>query len=159
MSRLALFVAPGERLRSTRRIAQLLIGLFLYGIAIALMVRAGIGVSPWDVLTQGLVHQTGLPFGLLTNLIGVVVLLLWIPIRQKPGVKNSVAKTPKADLPARSRLRSPFCRIRSFTAPSPAEASRRRRRRRRAPATGTRHRPARRSPRAPSASGARCRRA
>lgn len=86
MSRLALFVAPGERLRSTRRIIQLLIGLFLYGIAIALMVRAGIGVSPWDVLTQGLVHQTGLPFGLLTNLIGVVVLLLWIPLRQMPGV-------------------------------------------------------------------------
>ena len=75
-----------SRLRWTRRIAQLLVGLFLYGIAIALMVRAGIGVSPWDVLTTGLVNQTGLPFGLLTNLIGVVVLLLWIPIRQKPGV-------------------------------------------------------------------------
>lgn len=70
----------------TRRILQLLLGLFLYGIAIALMVRAGIGVSPWDVLTQGLVVQTGLAFGLLTNLIGVVVLLLWIPIRQRPGV-------------------------------------------------------------------------
>jgi uncharacterized membrane protein YczE len=75
-----------SRLRWTRRVTQLLLGLFLYGIAIALMVRAGIGVSPWDVLTQGLVVQTGLPFGLLTNLIGVVVLLLWIPIRQKPGV-------------------------------------------------------------------------
>jgi uncharacterized membrane protein YczE len=75
-----------SRLRWARRITQLLVGLFLYGIAIALMVRAGIGVSPWDVLTQGLVVQTGLPFGLLTNLIGVVVLLLWIPIRQKPGV-------------------------------------------------------------------------
>jgi uncharacterized membrane protein YczE len=75
-----------DRLRWARRISQLLLGLFLYGIAIALMVRAGIGVSPWDVLTQGLAHQTGLPFGLLTNLIGVAVLLLWIPIRQKPGV-------------------------------------------------------------------------
>lgn len=75
-----------SRLRWARRIAQLLLGLFLYGIAIALMVRAGIGVSPWDVLTQGLVVQTGLAFGLLTNLIGVVVLLLWIPIRQRPGV-------------------------------------------------------------------------
>ncbi|MEO8261153.1 MAG: hypothetical protein ABI566_01175 [Pseudolysinimonas sp.] len=69
-----------------RRITQLLVGLFFYGIAIALMVRAGIGVSPWDVLTQGLAKQTGLPFGLLTNLIGIAVLLLWIPIRQKPGV-------------------------------------------------------------------------
>jgi len=81
MSELAL-----SRLTWARRIVQLLLGLFLYGIAIALMVRAGIGVSPWDVLTQGLAKQTGLPFGLLTNLIGIVVLLLWIPIRQKPGV-------------------------------------------------------------------------
>ncbi len=74
------------RLTMTRRIAQLLVGLFLYGFAIAMMVRAGIGVSPWDVLTQGVSLQTGLPFGLVTNLIGVLVLLLWIPIRQKPGI-------------------------------------------------------------------------
>lgn len=73
-------------LTMTRRIAQLLVGLFFYGIAIALMVRAGIGVAPWDVLTQGLAHQTGLPFGILTNIIGVGVLLLWIPIKQKPGI-------------------------------------------------------------------------
>ena len=79
-------LTAAERLRWARRIIQLLVGLFFYGIAIALMVRAGIGVSPWDVLTQGLAHQTGLPFGLLTNLIGIAVLLLWIPIRQKPGV-------------------------------------------------------------------------
>lgn len=78
-------LAP-SRLRWARRVSQLLLGLFFYGIAIALMVRAGIGVSPWDVLTQGLARQTGLPFGLLTNLVGVVVLLLWIPIRQKPGI-------------------------------------------------------------------------
>jgi uncharacterized membrane protein YczE len=70
----------------TRRIAQLLGGLFLYGAGIALMVRAEIGVAPWDVLTQGISKQTGLPFGLITNLVGVLVLLLWIPIRQKPGV-------------------------------------------------------------------------
>jgi uncharacterized membrane protein YczE len=79
-------LARSEKLRWVRRGSQLLAGLFLYGIAIALMVRAGIGVSPWDVLTQGLAAQTGLPFGLLTNLIGVAVLLLWIPLRQKPGV-------------------------------------------------------------------------
>jgi uncharacterized membrane protein YczE len=76
----------GSRLVWARRIVQLLVGLFLYGIAIALMVRAGIGVSPWDVLTQGLAKQTGLPFGLLTNLVGIVVLLFWIPLRQMPGV-------------------------------------------------------------------------
>jgi uncharacterized membrane protein YczE len=86
MTELATSWYAGPRMIWTRRIAQLLIGLFLYGIAIALMVRAGIGVSPWDVLTQGVSHQTGLPFGLVTNLIGVAVLLLWIPIRQRPGV-------------------------------------------------------------------------
>jgi uncharacterized membrane protein YczE len=70
----------------TRRIVQLLVGLFLYGIAIAMMVRAGIGVSPWDVLAQGLSIKTGLPFGLITNLVGLVVLLFWIPLRQRPGL-------------------------------------------------------------------------
>lgn len=70
----------------TRRTAQLLIGLFLYGVAIAMMLRAGIGVGPWDVLSQGVSLRTGIPFGIATNLIGVAVLLLWIPIRQRPGV-------------------------------------------------------------------------
>ena len=74
------------RLIMTRRIAQLLVGLFFYGISIALMVRAGVGVAPWDVLTQGIAVQTGLPFGIITNIVGVLVLLLWIPIRQKPGI-------------------------------------------------------------------------
>jgi len=85
----------------TRRIVQLLGGLFLYGIAIAMMVRAGIGVAPWDVLTQGLRVQTGLSFGLLTVIIGAVVLVLWIPIRQKPGVGtvlNVLLIGPAADI-------------------------------------------------------------
>ncbi len=74
----------------TRRIVQLLVGLFLYGIAIALMVRGGIGVAPWDVLTQGIALRTGLSFGLITNLVGALVLLAWIPIRQKPGIGTVV---------------------------------------------------------------------
>ncbi len=69
-----------------RRIGQLLLGLFLYGIGIALMVRGAIGVPPWDVLSQGISLRTGLSFGLVTNIVGACVLLLWIPIRQKPGV-------------------------------------------------------------------------
>ena len=69
-----------------RRLVQLPLGLFLYGFAIAMMVRAGIGVSPWDVLTQGISLHTGIPFGWVTNIVGALVLLLWIPIRQKPGV-------------------------------------------------------------------------
>ena len=84
-----------------RRIVQLLVGLFAYGIAISLMVQAGIGVAPWDVLTQGISHQTGLEFGLLTNIIGVAVLLCWIPIRQRPGigtVANVLLIGPSAQL-------------------------------------------------------------
>lgn len=69
-----------------RRVTQLLIGLFLYGIAIALIVRAAIGVSPWDVLTQGISLKTGWGFGLITILVGALLLLLWIPLRQKPGI-------------------------------------------------------------------------
>ena len=69
-----------------RRILQLVVGLFFYGFAIAMMVRGAVGVPPWDVLTQGLIKQTGLPFGVLTIIVGALVLLLWIPIRQKPGV-------------------------------------------------------------------------
>lgn len=68
------------------RLPQLVAGLFLYGIGLALMVRAGIGVAPWDVLSQGIALQTGLSFGLVTNLVGAAVLLLWIPIRQRPGL-------------------------------------------------------------------------
>jgi uncharacterized membrane protein YczE len=80
---------------------QLLVGLFLYGIAVAAIVRAEIGVGPWEVLTQGVMEQTGLSFGLLTNLIGAIVLLLWIPIRQKPGVGtvlNMLLVGPSAQL-------------------------------------------------------------
>ena len=86
MTELAVSPLTGPRVIWVRRIVQLLIGLFFYGIGVALMVRAGIGLPPWDVLTQGVSRQTGLPFGLVTNLIGLAVLLLWIPIRQKPGV-------------------------------------------------------------------------
>jgi uncharacterized membrane protein YczE len=69
----------------THRIVQLLIGLFLYGIGLALMVRAGIGVAPWDVLSQGISLRSGVPFGFVTNIVGAIVLLLWIPIRVRVG--------------------------------------------------------------------------
>lgn len=75
----------GPRAVWARRIIQLLGGLFLYGIGLALMVRAGIGVAPWDVLSQGISLRTGVPFGLVTNIVGAVVLLLWIPIRVRVG--------------------------------------------------------------------------
>lgn len=73
-------------LLGTWRGTQLLIGLFLYGLSLAMMIRATLGVAPWDVLGQGSSLRTGIPFGVMTNIIGVVVLLLWIPLRQKPGI-------------------------------------------------------------------------
>ncbi len=76
----------GHRTLWVRRIGQLIVGLFLYGIGLALMVRAGIGVAPWDVLSQGVSHLTGVPFGLVTNILGALVLLLWIPIKVRVGV-------------------------------------------------------------------------
>ena len=75
----------GPRAIWARRIVQLLLGLVIYGIGLALMVRAGIGVAPWDVLSQGISLRTGLPFGLVTNIVGALVLLLWIPIRVRVG--------------------------------------------------------------------------
>ena len=96
-------IGPGTPWRATRtaRFAQLLVGLVFYGFGIALMVRAAIGVPPWDVLSQGVSRVTGLPFGLTTNLIGAAVLLLWIPIRQRPGlgtVLNVLIIGPSAQL-------------------------------------------------------------
>jgi uncharacterized membrane protein YczE len=73
-------------LLTARRLTQLVVGLFLYGFAIGMMVRAAIGVSPWDVLSQGISLHTGIPFGWVTNIVGALVLLLWIPIRQRPGL-------------------------------------------------------------------------
>lgn len=69
-----------------RRIPQLLIGLVLYGIADAMMIRAALGVDPWTVFAQGLSHLTGIGIGWLTNIVGLLVLLLWIPLRQRPGL-------------------------------------------------------------------------
>jgi uncharacterized membrane protein YczE len=69
-----------------RAVPRLLVGLLLYGIADAMMIRASLGVDPWTVFAQGLSRQTGLGIGLLTNVIGLLVLLLWIPLRQRPGL-------------------------------------------------------------------------
>jgi uncharacterized membrane protein YczE len=69
-----------------RRWGQLLLGLFFYGIAVALLIRADVGLDPWTVFAQGLEVQTGWSIGLIVVLIGAAVLLLWIPIRQKPGI-------------------------------------------------------------------------
>ncbi|THG29558.1 YczE/YyaS/YitT family protein [Naasia lichenicola] len=68
------------------RYGRLLVGLALYGFADALMVQAALGIGPWDVLAQGVSLRSGLLFGLVTNIIGLLVLLIWIPLRQRPGI-------------------------------------------------------------------------
>jgi uncharacterized membrane protein YczE len=72
--------------RASARTAVLLAGLVLYGFSMALMVRAGLGLDPWDVFHQGLARRTGMTIGTATALVGVVVLLAWIPLRNRPGV-------------------------------------------------------------------------
>ena len=69
-----------------RRLPQLLIGLVLYGTSMAMMTRASLGLSPWDVLHEGLTKRTGLTFGTAVAIASVVVMLLWIPLRQRPGI-------------------------------------------------------------------------
>src|SRR6478735_4641731 len=72
--------------RMPRRVIQLLVGLFLYGAGCALTIRAGLGVDPWTVFAEGLSIHTGIGIGWITNIVGFLVLLLWIPLRQKPGI-------------------------------------------------------------------------
>jgi len=77
--------APGGR-RLPRRLAQLYAGLALYGLSIALLVQADLGLMPWSVLDQGIARSTGISLGTSTIVVGAVVLLTWIPLRQRPGV-------------------------------------------------------------------------
>ena len=69
-----------------RRLLQLYIGLVLYGVSTALFVHANLGADPWDVFHLGVAQQLGISFGTVIILTGAAVLLLWIPIRQMPGL-------------------------------------------------------------------------
>ena len=70
----------------TRRVVQLYAGLVVFAFGEALIVRAALGVIPWDVLHQGLVRQFGLTIGQWSIIVGAVVLLAWIPLRERPGL-------------------------------------------------------------------------
>jgi uncharacterized membrane protein YczE len=72
--------------RFARRFTQLQAGLVAYGVSMAFMIESHLGLDPWDVFHQGLARRTGLSFGTVTILVGVAVLLLWIPLRQRPGL-------------------------------------------------------------------------
>ncbi|MEU8831511.1 hypothetical protein [Streptomyces sp900116325] len=93
------YVPFGEHLR--RRLPQLFVGLALYGFSLSLTVRASLGVNPWSVLNEGLEQHTSLSFGTITGAVGVLVLLLWIPLRQRPTfgtVANIVVLAGSSDL-------------------------------------------------------------
>lgn len=72
--------------RLGRRLIQLYAGLALYGASSALLVESGLGLEPWGVLHQGLAELTGLTIGVVSIFVGAAVLLLWIPLRQRPGL-------------------------------------------------------------------------
>jgi uncharacterized membrane protein YczE len=67
-------------------IASLLVGLWLFGTGDALLLTADLGATPWTVLSQGVSVRTGLPIGVSTFAVSVAVLLLWVPLRQRPGL-------------------------------------------------------------------------
>lgn len=82
-------LTPGDQLRAgrlPRRLAQLFVGLVLYGISMAMMVQSFLGLDPWDVLHFGLARFVPLTFGMIVIAVGLLVLLLWIPLRQQPGL-------------------------------------------------------------------------
>jgi uncharacterized membrane protein YczE len=74
------------RNRLARRLVQLYVGLALYGASSALLVVSGLGLEPWNVLHQGLAELSGLTIGVVSIIVGAAVLLLWIPLRQRPGL-------------------------------------------------------------------------
>lgn len=87
--------------RVVRRSIQLLVGLFLFGIGLSMLVRSTLGVAPWDVLTLGLINYLPITFGGAIVLVSVVVLLCWIPLRERPGIGtllNALLVGPAADV-------------------------------------------------------------
>lgn len=84
-------------------IGRLLLGLYLFGLGLAMMIHTGLGVAPWEVFAQGIQKQTGWSFGASAIATSALVLLLWIPIKQKPGigtVVNALLIGPFADISA-----------------------------------------------------------
>jgi uncharacterized membrane protein YczE len=82
-------LTPREQLRAgnlPQRVLQLLAGLTLYGVSMAMMIRSTLGVDPWDVFHAGVAGRVPLTFGQVTIVTGALVLLLWWPLRQWPGL-------------------------------------------------------------------------
>lgn len=83
---MARFLLPIPAEQRTRRLAQLATGLVLYGATAGMIVLAQLGLDPWDVLHQGLARSIGLGIGTWAIIVSVTVLLLWIPLVQRPGI-------------------------------------------------------------------------
>ncbi len=94
-------VSPSPAPRTLHRLPRLLVGLVLFGVGIALMVRSDLGLSPWDVLHQGVAGRTALTIGTVSVLTSFVVLVLWLPLRERPGIGtllNALVIGPVVDL-------------------------------------------------------------
>lgn len=86
--------------RLARRLPQLYVGLVLYGVSLAMMVRGDLGLAPWDVLHSGLIRHVPITLGQAVVLMSFVVLVLWVPLREMPGlgtISNAVAVGLSAD--------------------------------------------------------------
>ncbi len=75
-----------SRQQLIERIPRVVFGLILFGLGAAMMVLAGLGLSPWEVMAQGISFKTGIPIGTVGILIGIVVLFMWIPLKEKLGI-------------------------------------------------------------------------
>lgn len=97
-------LGPVEQLRAgrlPRRLVQLLLGLVVYGLTLAMIIRGALGNAPWDVLHQGMARHLPISIGGAVVLASVVVLLAWIPLRERPGlgtVLNAVVVGVVADV-------------------------------------------------------------
>ena len=97
-------IGPIQQLKSgrlTRRLLQLLLGLYLYGASMAMIVTSGLGMMPWDVLHSGILKHIPLTFGTIVTITALIVLLIWIPLKQQPGlgtILNAVLIGPALDL-------------------------------------------------------------
>lgn len=73
-----------------RRLLQFAIGIPLFGLGVSLVLESNLGAASWDVLTQGLSHHLPLTFGMITTMMGALILLCWIPLKQRPGIGTVV---------------------------------------------------------------------
>ncbi|MCR8670875.1 YitT family protein [Agrococcus sp. HG114] len=101
LRRLLLPIDSLGRADTAARVAQLLVGLALYGLSLAMLVRADLGVGPWDVFALGIANHLPMTYGTATVLVSALVLVIWIPLRQRPGIGtllNGLLVGPAADL-------------------------------------------------------------